>query len=265
MSRIDAYTDLIEGASVKYNVNPTLIRAVMGQESGGNPGAVSNKGAQGLMQLMPGTARRMGVSDITDPAQNIDGGTRYLRLLLDRFKGNVPLALAGYNAGEGAVDKYQGIPPYAETRTYVQRIMGNFGRMAGRALQSVIPPAQAETDRGITWDTPRAAAAAERGIQWDTDRPELLPAPAPAKPVFDLSPRIDWDTPGGGAQRPADTGEQGITWDTAESPGTLAKIGQTLALLPQSAQASAGGAMQATGAALKDYGQAAQQDTWAQR
>src|SRR5512144_732650 len=145
MSRIDAYTDLIEGASVKYNVNPTLIRAVMGQESGGNPGAVSNKGAQGLMQLMPGTARRMGVSDITDPAQNIDGGTRYLRLLLDRFKGNVPLALAGYNAGEGAVDKYQGIPPYPETENYVKKIVANYGK----AYHPVLSPEDAKVAFGL--------------------------------------------------------------------------------------------------------------------
>ena len=104
-------------------VDPLLLYAIMHQESTFKPRAMSNKGARGLMQLMPGTAVRFGVNSIWDPQQNIEGGTRYMRFLLDKFDGNVELALAGYNAGEGAVIKYGNrIPPYNETQEYVRRI-----------------------------------------------------------------------------------------------------------------------------------------------
>jgi len=104
-------------------VDPLLLYSVMHQESSFKSRAVSPKGARGLMQLMPGTALRFGVTSIFEPRQNIEGGARYLRFLLDRFEGNVNLALAGYNAGEGAVEKYGWrIPPYAETQEYVRRI-----------------------------------------------------------------------------------------------------------------------------------------------
>ena len=104
-------------------VDPLLLYAIMHQESTFKPRAMSNKGARGLMQLMPGTAQRFGVSSIWDPRQNIEGGTRYMRFLLDLFDGDVKLALAGYNAGEGAVMKYgYRIPPYSETQEYVRRI-----------------------------------------------------------------------------------------------------------------------------------------------
>ena len=104
-------------------VDPLLLYSVMHQESSFKQRAISPKGARGLMQLMPGTAARFGVTNIFDPKQNIEGGARYLRFLLDRFEGDVKLALAGYNAGEGAVDKYGWrIPPYAETQEYVRRI-----------------------------------------------------------------------------------------------------------------------------------------------
>jgi soluble lytic murein transglycosylase-like protein len=105
------------------SVDPLLLYSVMHQESSFKSRAISPKGARGLMQLMPGTAMRYGVTNIFDPRQNIEGGARYLRFLLDRFDGDVNLALAGYNAGEGAVEKYGWrIPPYAETQEYVRRI-----------------------------------------------------------------------------------------------------------------------------------------------
>jgi soluble lytic murein transglycosylase-like protein len=104
-------------------VDPLLLYSIMHQESTFKTRAMSNKGARGLMQLMPGTAARFGVNSIWDPRQNIEGGARYMRFLLDQFNGDVPLALAGYNAGEGAVMKYGNrIPPYSETQEYVRRI-----------------------------------------------------------------------------------------------------------------------------------------------
>jgi len=107
----------------RNSVDPKLLYAIMHQESTFKPRAMSNKGARGLMQLMPGTAVRFGVSSIWDPKQNIEGGSRYMRFLLNTFDGDVELALAGYNAGEGAVMKYGNrIPPYSETQEYVRRI-----------------------------------------------------------------------------------------------------------------------------------------------
>jgi hypothetical protein len=117
----------ILAASAAHFVSVDLIKAVMAQESEFDALAVSSKGARGLMQLMPATARRFGVTDSFDPRQNIFGGAQYLRFLLDLFNGDVSLALAGYNAGENAVRRYRGIPPYRETRNYVQRIMANLG------------------------------------------------------------------------------------------------------------------------------------------
>jgi hypothetical protein len=118
------YDDIIVAAARRHDVDAVLVAAVIKAESNFQPGVVSHKGAQGLMQLMPATARRFGVSHPFDPASNIFGGTQYLRWLLDRFDGNVQLALAGYNAGEGNVAKYGGIPPFRETVNYVRKITG---------------------------------------------------------------------------------------------------------------------------------------------
>lgn len=119
---VDAYRDDITAAAAQYGVDEAIVRAIIHAESAFNPNAISRVGAQGLMQLMPATAKRFGVSNAFDPSQNIRGGVKYLGWLLKRFNGDLTLAAAGYNAGEGAVDKYKGVPPYSETRRYVERV-----------------------------------------------------------------------------------------------------------------------------------------------
>lgn len=114
---------LIERISLRHRIDPDLVKAIIKIESNFDPWAVSCKGAMGLMQLMPATASRFGVDDAWDPSQNIEGGARYLDFLLDRFDDNRELALAAYNAGEGAVSRYNGIPPYPETQAYVRHVM----------------------------------------------------------------------------------------------------------------------------------------------
>lgn len=117
------YEQLIKDCSEKYGVDSCLVKAVIHAESGYNPNAVSNKGASGLMQLMPATAKSLKVADRFNPKDNVEGGVKYLRFLLDTFRGDVSLAVAAYNAGLSKVARYGGIPPYAETRTYVNRVL----------------------------------------------------------------------------------------------------------------------------------------------
>ncbi len=120
--RVDEYRPEIARAAMAHGVDEALVRAVIHAESAYRANARSNKGAQGLMQLIPATAARFGVTDAYDPAQNIAGGVQYLAWLLNRFNGDIRLATAGYNAGEGAVDRHGGVPPYAETQVYVERV-----------------------------------------------------------------------------------------------------------------------------------------------
>ena len=125
-NRYPQYNTLIAEAARLYRLPHSFIRAVMRVESNFNPTVVSRAGAMGLMQLMPNTARSMGVSDPFDVRQNVLGGARYLRILANRFKGDLILTVAAYNAGEGAVEKYNGIPPYQETQRYVRRVLKHY-------------------------------------------------------------------------------------------------------------------------------------------
>jgi len=133
-NRPSRFDSMIDRWSLQYGVDPVLVRAVIQVESDFNPNCVSNKGARGLMQLMPETARRYGVKQVHDPNDNIRGGVRYLADLLGTFSNDLPRTLAAYNAGEGAVARYSGIPPYRETMTYVKRALTvYYGQPYGQA------------------------------------------------------------------------------------------------------------------------------------
>jgi hypothetical protein len=159
------YDSHILAASSAHGVSPDLVKAVIQVESEFDHLAVSSKGAQGLMQLMPFTARRFGVSDSFDPRQNIFGGVQYLRFLLDMFQGDVSLVLAGYNAGENAVTRYKGIPPYKETRGYVQKVRSLLGggpvSFSMRTASAAAPPVRpaAFYTPGARWPRPSARPA----------------------------------------------------------------------------------------------------------
>lgn len=137
----DGVDKLVREASDRHKVDPALVRAVIETESNWNPKAFSHKGAGGLMQLIPTTAQRYGAYDVFDPQQNIDAGVKYLRTLLERYNGNLDLALAAYNAGEGAVDRAHGVPSFRETRDYVQKVQNAYfrpgsGRMSDAYVSS---------------------------------------------------------------------------------------------------------------------------------
>jgi len=131
------FDTLIRSASDRYNIDADLIRAIIKTESDFNINARSNKGAMGLMQLMPETARLQNVSDAYDPNENVEGGVRHLRMLLERYQGNLELSLAAYNAGAGAVEKHGGIPPFNETREYVRKVLRFYDAFRGTSLSSL--------------------------------------------------------------------------------------------------------------------------------
>lgn len=133
----DGAEKLVREAAERHSVDPALVRAVIETESNWNAAAVSRKGAVGLMQLIPTTAQRFGVNDLFSPQQNVDAGVRYLKTLLERYNGNLELALAAYNAGEGAVDRAHGIPHFRETRDYVERVQSAYFRPGSGRLDGL--------------------------------------------------------------------------------------------------------------------------------
>ena len=146
LARSEAIEDTVTQIAAEHSLPPQLLHSVIRVESNYNPVAVSEKGALGLMQLIPATARRFGVSDVFNPVENIQGGAKYLRYLLDLYHGDYRLALAAYNAGEGAVQKYGGVPPYRETQNYV--------KLVGKQLQNPVKvqakPAENKPGEGKT-------------------------------------------------------------------------------------------------------------------
>jgi len=137
----DGVDKLVREAADRHRVDPALVRAVIETESNWNPKAWSHKGAGGLMQLIPTTAQKYGAYDVFDPQQNIDAGVKHLKWLLERYNGNLDLALAAYNAGEGAVDRVHGVPAYRETRNYVQKVQNAYFRPgSGRLADAYVNP-----------------------------------------------------------------------------------------------------------------------------
>jgi soluble lytic murein transglycosylase-like protein len=128
---------VVREAAERHQLDPALLRAVIKAESGGDPLAISRKGALGLMQLTPATAEQMGVGNAFDPEQNVDGGARFLRSLLDRYNGDLTKSLAAYNAGTGAVDRFGGVPRYSETRAYVRKVTETYFRPGSDRLSSL--------------------------------------------------------------------------------------------------------------------------------
>jgi soluble lytic murein transglycosylase-like protein len=158
--RASAYDDLIAAAARESSVDPKLVKSVMLIESGFNPAAISRKGARGLMQLMPDVAAEHGVSDVHDPQQNIAAGTRQLSRLMSYYGGDLVKSLAAYNAGEAAVDRYDGVPPYAETQLYVRKALAAY--YGKSTLGGGFGKSSAQTYRGIP-------ASEGRQVQWTRD------------------------------------------------------------------------------------------------
>lgn len=197
----------IREVAVRYEIPPILVAAIVEAESEFNPRAVSRRGARGLMQLMPGTASSLQVSDTLDPYENIEGGVRHLRRLMDRYHGNLPVVLAAYNAGEQAVMVYRGVPPYPETRRYVSRILRRIGRpdlvphRISGVHPTVIPVAATRIDPGFALlsppslapspSQPRSAWAERQALEHQAvakvERSvAAAPAPPPARDTRDI-------------------------------------------------------------------------------
>jgi hypothetical protein len=195
----------IREVAVRYDIQPILVAAIVEAESEFNPRAVSRRGAQGLMQLMPDTASSLRVSDSFDPYENIEGGVRHLRRLMDRYRGNLPLVLAAYNAGEQAVMVYGGVPPYRETRRYVNRILRRIGRpdlvpqpRVTGVHATVIPVATTRIDPGFALLSP----------------PGLAPSPSPA-------PRSAWAERQALEHQPPARAERSVAAAPAPSSGPV--------------------------------------------
>ena len=177
-----SYQYLIQKAAQKHAIDPALIQAVIKQESAYNRFAVSPAGAQGLMQLMPATAKRFKVKNAFMPAQNINAGSQYLAWLLKRFKGNVRFALVGYNTGEGKVDRYKGIPPYRETRRYVKKVMRyyqQFKATPSRHYIAKVRSAKLRSSRSIKHEPVKKQVINAMAVR------QLLQAKLPAKQPYD--------------------------------------------------------------------------------
>ncbi len=150
------YLDIIQSACNRHGVDPALVHALVKVESDFNPYALSRKGAMGLMQLMPQTAMDMDVQNSFDPSDNVDGGVKYLRYLIDRYEGNLSLALAAYNSGETAVKKWGTIPPFKETQNYVQRVLGLYnGKKKLHVPRYTVYMGYAEDGSLLVSDTPQ--------------------------------------------------------------------------------------------------------------
>jgi len=189
------YESEIDAVAARFGVSPDLVHAVVKVESNYNKNARSHAGAKGLMQLMPNTAKRFGVSNRADPVQCLRGGTQYLAWLLKRYKGDLNLALAGYNAGEGAVDKYKGIPPYKETQKYVVKVLKelkrrqknrppsaitpNVVRVTNRQDSKLKVPEKSRTDKHIVRVTTLQAGARVTDKKKSLTRPVVKTKPAP--------------------------------------------------------------------------------------
>ena len=191
----------IRQVAVRYRIAPLLVAAIVEAESEFNPRAVSRRGARGLMQLMPGTASSLRVEDIFDPYENIEGGVRHLRRLMNRFNGNLPLVLAAYNAGEQAVAVYGGVPPYRETRRYIARILRRIGHPDTSHVRAT-PTGRVPEVRALTVATPvRISGPARQALEQRTlaeiDRTPVdrTPAASPGDPTRSADKRPDAAAP----------------------------------------------------------------------